>query len=59
VLHITIWGIEAFTGGLSGDRTELWAPCDSVPPQLGGMECGLYGSVDNLLKLEHYAGLKN
>jgi len=30
VLHITIWEIEAFSGGLSGDGTEFWPPCDSV-----------------------------
>jgi len=45
VLHISIWGIETFSGGLSGDGTEFWAPCGSVGPQLGGMECGWYGSV--------------
>jgi len=38
VLHISIWGIEALFGGLSGDWTEFWAPCDSVPPTIG-----LYG----------------
>jgi len=26
VLHISIWGVEAFFGGLSGDGTEIWAP---------------------------------
>jgi len=36
VLHISIWGAEAFSGGLSGDGTEFWAPCCSVgPPNLG------------------------
>jgi len=36
VLHISIWGIEAFFRGLSGDGTEFWAPCDGVsPPNLG------------------------
>jgi len=35
VLHISIWGIEAFSGWLSGDRTEFWAPCASVPPNWG------------------------
>jgi len=36
VLHISIWGFEAFSWGLSGDGTEFWAPCDSLgPPQLG------------------------
>jgi len=44
VLHISIWGIEAVSGGLSGDGTEFWAPCDSEPPPVGGMECGWYGS---------------
>jgi len=50
VLHILIWGIEAFSGGLSGEGpslgggTEFWALCDSVSPELGGMECGWYGS---------------
>jgi len=30
VPHISIWGIEAFSGGLSGDGTEFWAPCECV-----------------------------
>jgi len=38
-------GIEAFSGMLSGDGTGILPPCDSVSPQLGGMECGWYGSV--------------
>jgi len=42
VLHITIWGIEAFAGGLSGDGTEFWVPCDSLG--CDSMECGWYGS---------------
>jgi len=47
VLRVSIWGTEAFSGGLSGDGTEFWAPCDSVSsPQLGGMKCGWYGSDD-------------
>jgi len=44
VLHISIWGIEAFSGRLSSDGTEFWASCGSVPPPIGGMECGWYGS---------------
>jgi len=44
VLHISIWAIEAFSGVLSGDGSEFWALCDSVGPQIGGMECGWYGS---------------
>jgi len=32
VLRISIWGIEAFSGGPSGDGTEFWVPCDSVAP---------------------------
>ena len=28
-------GIDAFSGGLSGDETEFWVPCDTVSPQLG------------------------
>jgi len=37
VLHISIWGIEAFSGWRSGDGTEFWAPCDSVgSPPIGG-----------------------
>jgi len=36
VLHVSIWEIEIFSGGLSGDGTEFWAPRDSVGrPQLG------------------------
>jgi len=34
VLHISIWGIEAFFRGLSGDGTEFWAPCDGVSPPI-------------------------
>jgi len=44
VLHISIWGVEAFVEGLSGDWTEFWAPVTAWPPQLGGMECGWYDS---------------
>jgi len=29
-------GIEAFSGGLSSDRTEFWAPCDIVGPSNWG-----------------------
>jgi len=36
VLHISIWMIEAFPGGLSGDGDEFWAPCDRVGPPIGG-----------------------
>jgi len=36
VLHISIWEIEASSGGLSGDGTEFWTPCDSVDPPIGG-----------------------
>jgi len=32
VLHISIWGIEAFSGWRSGDGTEFWTPCVSVGP---------------------------
>jgi len=28
-------GIEVFSGVLSGDGTEFWAPCDNVGPSLG------------------------
>jgi len=46
VFRIPIWGIEAFSEMLSGDGTGISGPCDNVgPPQLGGMECGRYGSV--------------
>jgi len=42
VLHISIWGIEAFPGGLSGDGTEFWVP---VTAPIGGVECDWYGSA--------------
>ena len=44
-LHISIWGIEAFSRSLSGDWTEFWTPLwQRGPPQLEGMQCGWYGS---------------
>jgi len=46
VLHILIWGIEAFSGGISGAGTEF-----CVPHQLGGMESGWYGSACAVKKL--------
>jgi len=36
VLRISIWGIEAFSGVLSGDGTEFWAPVTAWAPALGG-----------------------
>jgi len=35
VLHISIWGIEAFFGRLSGDGTESLAPVTACPPIAG------------------------
>jgi len=43
VLHISIWGIEAFSGVLSGDGAGILGPLWRGP-QLGGMDCGWYGS---------------
>jgi len=37
VLRISIWSIEVLSGGLSGDGTECWAPCDSVGPSNWGV----------------------
>jgi len=45
VLHISIWEIEAFSGGLSGDGLNFGPPVTAWTPQLGGMECGWYGSA--------------
>jgi len=36
VLHISIWGIEAFSGVLSGGGSGILGPCDSVAPPIGG-----------------------
>jgi len=44
VLHISIWGIEAFSGVLSGEGTGILDPLRQRAPQLGGMDCGCYGS---------------
>jgi len=44
MFHISIWGIEAFSGVISGDGTGIFGPLWQCPPQLGGMECGWYGS---------------
>jgi len=46
VLHISIWEIEAFSGGLNGDGTEFWAPCDNVPPQLA-----VWSAADTALEI--------
>jgi len=35
VLHISIWGVETFVEGLSGDWTEFWAPVTACPPNWG------------------------
>jgi len=35
VIHISIWGIKAFSGWRSGDGTEFWAPVTAYPP-IGG-----------------------
>jgi len=35
VLHILIWGIGAFFGGLRGDGTEIWAPLTAWALQWG------------------------
>jgi len=36
MLHISIWGIEAFSGVLSGDGTGILGPLwQRGPPQLG------------------------
>jgi len=35
VLHISIWGVEAFFGRLGGDGTEFWAPVTACPPNWG------------------------
>jgi len=35
VVHISIWGIEAFSGVLSGGGTGILGPCDSVGPPWG------------------------
>jgi len=40
VLHISIWGIEAFSGGLFGDGTDFGTPVTAWAPQSEGMECG-------------------
>jgi len=48
VLHIPIWVFEAFSGVLSGDGTRDWnfgPPVVAWATQLGGMECGWYGSA--------------
>jgi len=37
VFYISIWGVEILLCGLS---SEFWGRCDSVAPQLGGMESG-------------------
>jgi len=36
VLHFSGWGIEAFSGWVSGAGTEFWDLCDSVGPPTGG-----------------------
>jgi len=38
MLHISIWGVEAFFGELNGDGTEFWAAVTACPPQLGGVQ---------------------
>ena len=38
-------GIEAFSGVLSGNRTEFWAPCDSVAPP----NWGVWSAADTAL----------
>jgi len=50
VLRISIWGIEAFSGGLSGDGTKFWAPCDSVPPR----KWGICSAADTALFATHW-----
>ena len=35
MLHISIWGVEAFFGWLSGEGSEFWAPVAAWPPLLG------------------------
>jgi len=44
VLHISIWGSKLSLGA-KWLRDWILGPCDSVPPLLGGMECGWYGSA--------------
>jgi len=44
MLHISIWGIEAFSGVLSGDGTGILGLLWQLGPPIGGMVCGWYGS---------------
>jgi len=48
VIHISIWGIEVFSGVLSGDGIEFWVPCDSVYPHLG-----VWNSADTALAVTY------
>jgi len=43
MIHISVWGIEAFSGGLSGDGTRILGLLWQRAPPIGGMECGWYG----------------
>jgi len=47
VLHISIWGIEAFSGVLSGDGTEFGPPVTACPPELG-----IWSAVDTALQCQ-------
>jgi len=45
VLHIPIWGIEAFSGSLSGDGSGVLGPCNSVAPP----KWGVWSAADTAL----------
>jgi len=47
MLHISIWGIEAFSEMLSGNGTGILGPLWQRAPAIGGCECGWYGSGCN------------
>jgi len=49
VLHTSIWGIEAFSGVLSGDGTEFWALVTTCPLP----NWGVWSAADTALKRCH------
>jgi len=48
MIHISIWGIEDFSGVLSGDGNGILGPCDSVSPHWG-----IWSAADTSLALPH------
>jgi len=51
MLHLSIWGIEAFSGVLTGDGTGILGPLW----QRGTLQLGVWGAADTHVMVSHHS----